>query len=520
MIRNQIFNAPIPETYDPSDKIERSFQRLGKQVSDTMTAESERLQAEQAAFGQMYSNLGEIEGKLQEEYAGMHQQMIDNTREMVKQQYKSGKGINDVEFQSQLGQKLGRIRAGMANADNIIKGINQWADVIKNDSSILEEDKGKAMTEILAMARNPDVLISKNPFDGSSIVNKYVNPSKVYQETFKNIPSDGAKEDTYEDDKGNLRKTSIIFNRLIPADKPVLEDGSPNIVIPPDFLQDVMAGKLGNRLLEVTEKDRQAKYSDLPRDVGMARALRDGFRMAAGSNFKDSIFETKEQRDARVRQEARQNESLAMQRQRFNRGVEEEEEYNDLYEDFVEGVKTGNNSILGKFQVPGKGVKVSWVKGGDVAASRAKKAIDEQAPEYTFEQWKAIEPEDRGSAMNTVGAKPTTNLIGAETKASEESYNRYLKAKKEAVKKAQEEAKSTAADNVVGVLVSEREGTGANAKWKQTPLTWEDDPSMVPNVFEQLNNFRKQIKGSGESPLPVPDLGKPLEASDRINELP
>jgi hypothetical protein len=511
MISNQIFKAPTGQIYDPSERIDRSFQRLGKRVSDTMTAESERLQAEQAAFGEMYANLGEIEGKLQEEYAGIHQQMIDNTREMVKQQYKSGKGINDVEFQSQLGQKLGRIRAGMANADNIIKGINEWADVIKNDASILDEDKGKAMTELLSMARNPDVLISKNPFDGSAIVDKYVNSGKVYEDALKRMPNDGSFENLYEDEKGNLRKTSIIFNRLIPKDNPTLEDGSPNIVVPADFLQDVLEGKMGNRILQIAEKDRKERYDDLPYDVGIARALRDGFRLAAGSNFKDTILETAEQRRARANQESMQKESLALQRERFSKGKKEEEEYNNLYSEFVEGIKTGNNAILGKFQVPGKGVKVSWIKSGDVAASRAKKAIDEQAPEYTFEEWKnnsVVSKNERRRLLNELGEQPTESAVfGVFESDSKGSYDKYIKARKEAIKKAQEEAKSTAGNNVVGVLINEREGTGAKSNWKPTPLLWEDDPSIIPSVFEQLDNFRRQIKGSGESTLPVPDLG-------------
>jgi hypothetical protein len=474
-----------------------------------MTAESERLQAEQEAFGKVFANLGEIEGKLQEEYAGMHQQMVDSMREKVKNQYKSGKGINDIEFQKELGQGLGRFKAGMANADNIIKEIDRQVKGLNDNPFIDYASKNKAVNEMMAMARNPDVLISKNPIDFSTITNKYINDDLVFQDTWQKQPTLGETQVLFNNERGDQMSRNLVMNDLIDTQNPFDENGRPNIKLTTERAAEILEN---NPMLQAsTNRARQKKYPNDPYDVGMTKALYDGFMKVAPLNQKTTVRKSAEELNRERQQQANQNEMLSMRRQEFNRGKEEEEETYNLYEGFVEGIKTGDSAILGKFQVPGKGIKFSWVKGGDVAASRAKKVIDEQAPEYTFDEWKDIEKEDRGKAMSAVGAKPDTYWFGAEDKASKVSYDRYVNAKKEAVKKAQEEAKSTAADNVVGVLVSEREGTGANAKWRQTPLLWEDDPSMIPNVFEQMDNARKQIKGDGGAVLPVPDLGSESE---------
>ena len=79
-ISNQIFNTPTGRTYDPSEKIDRSFQRVGAQLEKMITDESDRKKREEDMFNQTYANIGEIEANLQKNYSGILQYEIDNVK--------------------------------------------------------------------------------------------------------------------------------------------------------------------------------------------------------------------------------------------------------------------------------------------------------------------------------------------------------------------------------------------------------------------------------------------------------
>ena len=88
MIQTQIFQTPTGNTYQPADRIERSLARTGNILERGIREQYERDKEQQEQFMSLYSNIGEIEGMLQQNYAGMMQQAVDNTKRFMAEHYK------------------------------------------------------------------------------------------------------------------------------------------------------------------------------------------------------------------------------------------------------------------------------------------------------------------------------------------------------------------------------------------------------------------------------------------------
>lgn len=505
-ISTPIFNTPTGQVYDPSEKIDRSFQRLGSQITTAMNNESERLRLQEEQFGQIYNNLGEIEGQLQQNYAGIQQQMVDATRDYVKGHLKKGGRATDPEFQMEMGQRTGRIKAGVANADRNRQQLKEAAELIKNDPAIV--DKYTAMASLMSQYNDPDFLISQNSFDAGQYLDQFVSPQKVFETVWKNIPSSGEFADQYTDERGNLRERSIIYNDLIDRDNPVNPDGTPNIRVAPEFMKNVREGAFGQRIVDQTLRIANQRYSDLPTDVAFTRALRDGLQTASGVNFKDTIKRSAYdiQRDEAL--QARQNRSLDrqdrmldLQYERLRRqGASEEkaqreaQEYSNLYQEFVNSAETGDKAHLGRYEIPGGNVKgIDWLTEKDI--------VEKDLGSY--DSWKNMSRNERIALLqeHVPEDQIPTGALGRYDTEPKNAYDLVVDA-----------MKSKASDRPVGIKYQEKGATkDGKVNWNPVAVDWSDDPSKIPNVFEQLQNLRKKVKGSTNPANPTPETNDPKD---------
>jgi len=297
-ISNKIFDAPVGETYDPSSQIRENLSGLGKSVSGVITNESNRLQKEQSNFAEMYANLGEIDAELQESYAGINQEMVTSTTDWLKDQYKAGVNSNDPEFIQGFSKRISSLKAGMGNADRRREEIQNVADLIKNDPSISETDKGDALTYAYQAANNPDFLISKNNRNlVKEVADKFRTPKLVSDNFLSTVPSDGTEEYTFMGRNGDLMKRTITYNRFIPRDNPLLPDGSPNVQVSLGDAKELMEGKFGSGMLDLASKTRKERYPNLPVDVGYQKSMTDIIKLSAGNNVQTTVLKSKNQLD-------------------------------------------------------------------------------------------------------------------------------------------------------------------------------------------------------------------------------
>ena len=229
---------------------------------------------------------------LQQNYAGMMQQAVDNTKRFMAEHYKKGGKATDPEFMMRLGEMTGRIRGGMANADNIKQQVKQMAEHVYRDSAIT--DKMGAFNEIMAMATNPDVLISRNPIDFNAVIDKYVDPSIVLSEEWKSLPTRGEFANRFVDAEGYEKEVAVLRNSFI-GEKPFNEDGSINLTVDPNYLQAAKDGKVNPRALKIFKNIAEQKYGDLPNDAALGAAIRDAFSPLASVNYKSRVVRTPEQ---------------------------------------------------------------------------------------------------------------------------------------------------------------------------------------------------------------------------------
>lgn len=404
-LTRQFFQTPTGRPYQPARDIERSFDKTSMLIGGAMQRESDRLKQEEAAFGQLYNNIGELEGNLMQNYAGIEQQAIQSTRDFVKEHLKKGGRVSDPEFQLQLGERTGRIKAAMSNAERNREALKAAADTIKNDPTII--DKATAMTSLMSRMNDPDFLISKNPFDVEGFLDGFVNPQKVFESVLKNLPTDGEFTDEFYDDKGNLRTRTLLVNPLVSRETPFDESGRPNITITDDFARSVASGEMGNRVLQQAQRIADERYPDLPRDVAFKQALKDGMGSVMGINYKEGI--KKSARDIQREQEAdrlkegqlaRQNKlaDLAYARELRLSGQENEnQETLNRWDKFVEAVTTGDDAFLGDYAKPSG--KIDEVK----VVSRQSDPLFEKI--QSKEVWDNLDRDERIEIIESLGLK-------------------------------------------------------------------------------------------------------------------
>jgi len=496
-----IFRTPTGQVYSPSRDIERGFDKTTNIITGAIEANQKYKADQEAAFGQMYSNLGEVESKLQENYAGINQQMVDSTREFMKQHYQKGGRSTDPDFQATLGQMTGRIKAGMSNADRNREMLKQSAELIKADPAII--DKASAMAGLYQKMQDPDFLISQNEFNPDDYLSQYVNPAKVFESVWKQLPTTGEWENPYTDASGNERRSSVITNPLINKDAPVNEDGSVNINMTPEFADEVRSGKFGQRIIDQTLNIANERYSNLPADVAFARALRDGFSDVSGLNYSNKVVKTARDVQRETAQINRQNAltDIAYAREARLAGKEKEaDEINSRFQEFTSAASSGNQGFLGEYENQKTGIKdFKWVN-ADEKYAQEKEFAGKIA---TKSGWDSLSRDERIKAIEDLGltdqVPSALGGIGRLDTKSDEAYN--------IVKSKMDEVMSQLPSGISGVSYKLRTGT------KDGQAVYEDIEIPVSNQAELENAFRtlENLRRTGKSMKPVTEVDKPDE---------
>jgi hypothetical protein len=413
-LSRQIFQTPVGRTYNPSQSIDRSFDKTAGLIVGAMQRESDRLRREEETFGELYSNIGELEGKLNENYAGIQMDAIKSSRDFVKEHIKKGGRFSDPEFKLKLGEMTGRIKASMSNADRNRELLKQAAETIKADPSITE--KGTALNNLWSKMNDPDFLISKNAFDLEEYLDNYVNPLAVFKGVANELPTLGKFENQFYNNQGDLKSREILVNPLINKDNPFNEQGGINVNISDDFVSNVIGGTYGQRPAKLTQKLVETKYSDLPKDEAYRMALAEVMTPVLGATYQERTIKSKADidKDARVQARAdanldRQNRALDLQNRRFERADKSElaqEELEKRYSYFFDAVEGGSSmdAFLGQYQDP----KIREIKVIDKVKSPDYEKID------TKQKWDKLDRDERIKIIEDLGLEDDvpTNLIG------------------------------------------------------------------------------------------------------------
>jgi hypothetical protein len=489
-----IFRTPVGQSYNPARDIERSFDKTTALVTGAIEANTQRKNEQEAAFGQMYSNLGELESNLQENYAGIGQQMVDSTREFMKSHYKKGGRSTDPEFQATLGQMTGRIKASTSNADRNREMLKQSAELIKSDDAIV--DKARALSDLYTKMNDPDFLISQNQFNPEEHLNQYVDPRKVFEGVWKNLPSTGEWGNQYTDASGNLRSTAVITNPLINKDAPVNSDGTVNVNMTPEFAQEVMSGRYGQRIIDQTSKIAKEKYSDMPSDVAFSMALKDGLSSVSGLNYKNTVLKNARDINKENQMMAKQNAMLdiAYAREARLAGKEDEaDEINNRFKEFTTALSSGDVGFFGEYENQKAGI--SGIELVDLNEElKTEKEIAQKVP--TKAEWSKIGKPERIKIIEALGVEdqiPST--LGVWDTNTDEAYN--------AVKSIIDQIPS----GEVGLRYKVKTGT------KEGDAVYETKELPVGNQTEMEFAFRtlENLRRSGKSMKPVTPVDKPEE---------
>jgi len=516
-ISNKIFDAPIGRISNPSDQIRETMSSIGDGVAKMMTNESDRLRQEQTNFSEMYANLGEMDSELQENYAGIMQEAVTSTRDWIKDQYKSGVNSNDPEFAQGLSQRIGRIKAGMGNADMRREELKTGADFIKDNQNI--PDKNEALKYMYGMANNPDFLISKNSTSLiDHVVENFESPLAIMQNYGKAVPSDGTDNIQFTGKDGSLKNREIVYNRYIRRDNPLLEDGSPNIQVSMEDVKELMSGSLGQGLLRYVSKVKEERYPNDPTDIGYQKAMKDALRLSFGNNVKTSTirsaYDINQDQIKNQADQQRLNISASREERYANKNSgETEETTDDRYSKFKSDYDSGRGVILSDFETPGGNLRnIEWVKNPAIkdmsSLENWKSLTDEKKKEYM----EGLEvPIDSAPNKDWKGINPLTwGNPWKKDLESEEVYN-IVKSKF---------AEQENVPDITGIKYQVKGGNDDGSTiWEDDGMdidTSENDDDLI-KIYKQLENTRV----SGQSKSPVSPVTEPLEkASDRINKLP
>lgn len=496
-----IFKTPVGQGYNPAPSIERAANKTLGIITGAIDRKREDIKEEEAAFGQMYSNLGEIESRMQENYAGINQEMVDSTREFMKNHYKKGGRSTDPDFVSTLGQMTGRIKAGASNADRNREMLKQSAELIKSDPAIV--DKATALSGLYQKMQDPDFLISQNQFNPEDYLSQYVNPNKVWESVVKALPTTGEKGGQYTDADGNLRSKTILMNPLINEAAPIGEDGRVNLNITPDFAKEVMSGAYGPRVIDQVLRVANEKYSNLPTDIAMQMAIKDGLSGSMGVSMSDKVIKNARDIELENRRMARQDTmtDLAISRELRAAGkVVEADELENRFQEFSTAASSGNKGFLGEYENQKAGIKdFQWVN----ADEKYKAEKDLAAKLATKSGWDAMSRDERLKAIEDLGVSDQIPAalggIGRYDTKSDEAYS--------AVKSKMDEVASQLPSGISGLSYKMKTGT------KDGEAIYEEVEIPVSNQDEMINAFRtlENLRRTGKSMKPVTKVDAPDE---------
>lgn len=482
-ISTGIFKTPTGPVYDPARDIERGFDKTAGIITGALERKAKDVDMQQAAFSEMYANLGELEAKLQENYSGIQQQMIDSTREWLKEANKSGKRATDPEFQMGLSQRVGRIRAGMANADRNREQLKQAAELIKSDPSIL--DKGKAFSDLYLKMNDPDFLISKNGFNSSEFLDNYVNPTMVAQKVAGMIKSTGTFSDRFVDPKtGQLVKETVNLNEAIDATSPLIrnEDGTTRLNIKPSdkLVTELVSGNFGTQASRFINKIATERYGGVDPET-LKKAAADFLSAGMGPSYARETLMSKEERERQQAADKLQVDrlNLAYSRELRQAGKEEEadeydEDFKTLYSQLAQGVTTGDRTFLTNYEgMSPNATGFDWAKESDVI--KEDEGIDK------FSSWKSMSFQDRkGLIKKYTGETVDSGWFGDKTK-DKEYYDKVIN------------AIDNQYNQTSGVKYQVNQGTKENPNMKTFVLPISDQTSMLA-ALNQLENLRRSGK--------------------------
>lgn len=500
MAKSRFLQTPTGQTYAPAASIERGFDKTAGIITGAIEDRARYKQEQDAAFGQMYSNLGELEANLQQNYAGINQQMVDSTREFMKEHYKKGGKSTDPNFQAQLGQLTGRIKASMSNADRNREMLKQTAELIKADNSIT--DKASALAGMYQKINDPDFLISQNTFNPDDFLSNYVDSRIVFEQAWKSLPTTGEWNQEYTDKNGNLRATNILTNPLINKDAPVNEDGSLNIQMTPEFIQDAMSGKYGQRLIDQTLSIANERYSNLPTDVAFGRALKDGLSSVAGLNYSNKVKKSARDIQRENAQMARQNRaldlSIAEEERKVGR-IKEAEDIENRFEQFVNASSSGDIGFLGEYENQKSGIKdFKWV----TSEERYKPELEAAKKVETKESWASLPRDERKKIIEDLNlGDQIPSDFGRWDTNSDEAYS--------IVKTTMDNIMSSLPSGTTSIRYKQKAGYDN----KKGEPVYEEVELPVTNQQELENAFRalENLRRSGQKMKPVTEVEKPKE---------
>ena len=498
-VQSRFLQTPTGQTYAPARDIERSFDKTSGIITNAINQNQERIRQEEAAFGQLYSNLGEIEANLQENYAGINQQMVDSTREFMKEHYKKGGRSTDPDFQATLGQMTGRIKAGAANADRNREMLRQSAELIKADPAIV--DKASALAGLYQKMQDPDFLISQNQFNPEDYLSNFISPNKVWESVAKALPTTGEKGWQYTDADGNLRNRTILMNPLINEAAPIGEDGRVNLNITPDFTKEIMSGAYGPRAIDQVLRTANEKYSNLPTDVAMQMAIKDGLSGVMGVNMSDKVIKNARDIERENQQLSRQNQELDLKirrEQRLAGQMDQMEEDQNRYNQFINAISSGDLGFFGEYNNQKSGVS-------DV------KIIDRYAPEREIqkaasspEDWSKLTKDERVEIIESLGVEgkipKVLGITGPWQTNTEEART--------AVKSAIDDLLKDKPQGMTGLTYKVKTGTKdgeAIYEDRELPLLNQNE---IEYAFRELENLRR---GTGGKLKPVTEVDVPAE---------
>lgn len=477
-IQTGIFKTPTGGVYNPAQQIEQGFDKTAGIVTDFLGRKAQDFDQQQAAFGQMYSNLGELEAKLQENYAGINQQMIDSTREWLKESMKSGKRATDPEFQMGLSQRVGRIRAGMANADRNRELLKQAGDMIQSDATIV--NKSDALANLYLKMNDPDFLISKNEFRLNDYIDQYISPQLAAKRTVSLLTPVGTRSERILNDRGDLIERTFNLNEAVASDAPLITnpDGTVSLNIQPneDLIKRLLSGAIDPAATKIIE--RNAKGPDgIATQESLYKSAVDYIRTGMGPGYSDKVIKTADE----IKKE---NEAFEMQKQGFltqqrvaeatiaekearaadlAKSEKEMVDLNQRYAAFNTAFSTGSKEMFGDY-AKGSIVSVDWL-----SPKTENRELKGQLS--SLDNWKGLTRDQRAEILSSLGI--------------DYGYTPYYTDTKEFYDKAVS-GYNTMNTNPKGIVITSK--IGGNVVDKIIPFETEED---IKQAFITLEQVRK-----------------------------
>jgi hypothetical protein len=279
----------------------------------------------------------------------------------------------------------------------------------------------------------------------------------------------------------------MILNELIDPEKPFTEDGRPNVKFDVPRYMEIMQNN--PTLTEMADRIRQQSYANEPYDVGMSKALRDGFMSVAPMTQKTKIMKTADQRKMEAGRENRANRNLDLQYNKEARmlakeraGDKKEAEMLGRWDSFVDAYESSDPNQLQQYV--GKGIKNFRFKTDRDLFKNDLDAVSTDA------KWEKLSKEKRFKLLEELGIEIPKGFWGQTASDSEEAR---LAAK--------EALESKVTGGIVGIAYDEKEGTvkgSAQMKEQFIPINGREDLEGAFVTLERILGTTKPTVKTGD----------------------